>query len=145
VRPSCPVPRPTAWQACGEEQLLREATLDAAATMLTTCPTPHLPLITSALTLVAHATSQAADPDGGPPLEPPVGLVEIAMRLWRHAVSSIRPPLADELAPQLGALAVRLPALIALGDELVRPAMMLLDWLLLADATHREPSPESQP
>uniref|UniRef100_A0A7S2BDI7 Importin-7/11-like TPR repeats domain-containing protein n=1 Tax=Haptolina brevifila TaxID=156173 RepID=A0A7S2BDI7_9EUKA len=128
---------PTAWAACGGEQLLQEATLDAGVTMLGACHEPSSPLLLAGLSLVAQATEDAA---------PPVGLVEVALRLWRscvagasHAHSELlgqRPGVdAQHLAPQLLALPSRLPALLDLGDELIRPAMLLLDWYVLADAT----------
>ena len=130
---------PTAWSACEAEQLLQEATLDAADTMLLACPQPpvlpqpHLPLIAAGINLVALATAPGGA-DGTEP--PPVGLVDLALKLWRSCVAAIRPPLCAELAPQLGLLAARLPALIGLGDELVRPAMLLVDWYVFADVCH---------
>ena len=129
---------PTAWAACEGEQLLQEATIDAASTMLGACPQPPLPLISASLELVALATSSGDPPagtGGGGGGEPPVGLVEISLKLWRHCLSSIRPPMRIELAAPLLSLAARLPALLELADELVRPSMLLLDWYLLADAT----------
>ena len=117
---------PTAWAACDGEQLLLEATLDAADTMLASCPSqhpPHLPLISAAINLVARATkSDAANPSGSS--EPPVGIVEIALKLWRRCVMLIRPPLNAELSSQLDALTNWLPALVDLGDELMRAVVM---------------------
>ena len=50
---------PTAWAACGDEQLMQEATLDAAATMVDACSSPALQppwqLIAAGLDLVARA------------------------------------------------------------------------------------------
>ena len=171
------------------EQLLQEATLDAADTMLASCsqppalPQPHVPLITAALHLVANATAFGDATGGGEGGEPPVGLVELALKLWRSCVAALQPPVRAraraarpfhssfpqppstaafhsllpqppstatshravpspvfqvraELAPQLHVLAQRLPALIELGDELIRPAMLLVDWCVLGDAWH---------
>ena len=152
---------PTAWAACGDEQLMREATLDAAATMVEACSAPELmpplQLLAASLELVSHAiggvtptappaAAAAAAAAAGAPAgaaaavweeggEPPVGVVEIALKLWRGCVAALRPPLHAELAPALLALAARLPACAELADELLRPSMLLLDWYFWTDRT----------
>lgn len=139
---------PTAWAACGGEQLLQEAAVDSVTTLLLAVDSAPAPLLGAALDLVAAASTctragaaNGVDADGGAAggaTEPPVGLIDIALRLWRVALASIKPPLrGDELAAQLLPLVGRLPALLELGDELVRPAMLLLDWYLLSDRTGR--------
>ena len=145
---------PTAWLACDGEQLLQEATVDAAITLLQAVDEAPHGLVSACLELVSVATSWGA-PDaagggaagsspehatsrGGGGGEPPVGLVEISMRLWRACLSAIRPPLQGEpLAPQLLPLVGRLPALLELGDEMARPSMLLLDWYFLSDRLER--------
>jgi len=144
---------PTAWAACGEEQLMQEATLDAAATMVEACGSPELAppiqLLAASLELVALATGgplngttgaagAAGVAAGGGFVEgapPSVGVVEISLKLWKACLAAIRPPLQAELAPQLSALATRLPTCAALADELLRSTMLLLDWYFLADRT----------
>ena len=138
---------PTAWAACQGEQLLLEATLDAASTMLTSCHSPPPFLLVAALRLVDQATSSSASsaagsaagspptspsPTAGAAAPPPVGLVEMALRLWRACLSTMSPPAGAGLSPQLLGLAGRLPALVVLGDELIRPIMLLLDWCALS-------------
>ena len=145
---------PTAWAACGEEQLMQEATLDAAATMIDACGSPQLqpplPLLAAGMDLVALATGGPLDPAGANGAgasgsgaggawavgrEPPVGVVELALRLWRGCLKGLRSPLRSELAPQLSVLAYRMPVAAALADELLRPAMLLVDWYYLTDRT----------
>mgnify|MGYP007078181159 CR=1 FL=1 len=94
--------------------------------MLLACRTPPLPLLTASIELVAVVTQPG---EGG--AAPPVGVVELALRLWRATLSACRPPVGAELAPGLLELASRLPSLVDLADELLRPSMQLLDWFVL--------------
>ena len=66
--------------------------------------------------------------------DPPLGRWG-CLRLWRSCICGILPPLSTE-SLRLAALMNRLPSLVDLGDELIRPAMLLLDWHILLDATH---------
>ena len=98
---------------------MQEATLDAAATMVDACSSPALQppwqLIAAGLDLVARATGgpldasslttqqqPAANAGNGAawPADrpPPVGVVELALKLWRGCLSAMRPPLQSELS-----------------------------------------------
>jgi len=95
-------------------------------------PAP-LPLLLASLQLVDAATQ----PDGaGGMLHAAGGLMEVALRLWKSALASLHPALRAEpaLAAGFGALAARLPLVLELGDELLRPSMFVLDWCALQDA-----------
>ena len=124
---------PTAWTACHGEQLLMEAVLDSASAMLAAARPAPLPLLLASLQLVDAATQ----PDGaGGLLHAAGGLMEVALRLWKSALASLHPALRAEpaLAAGFGALAARLPLVLELGDELLRPSMFVLDWCALQDA-----------
>ena len=117
-----------------------EAVLDSASAMLAAARPAPLPLLLASLQLVDAATQ----PDGaGGLLHAAGGLMEVALRLWKSALASLHPALRAEpalaagfgaLAAGFGALAARLPLVLELGDELLRPSMFVLDWCALQDA-----------
>ena len=47
---------------------------------------------------------------------------------------ALRPPLTTEIAAELNELATRLPELLDVADELLRPSMQLYDWYVLQDS-----------
>ena len=106
-------------------QLLQEAALDIASTMLVACSAAPVPLLQKALELIAVATE--SDSAGTPPA---IGLIELSIKLWKCVLMALRQPLAAELCSALSTLAARLPALISLADELLRPGVQLVDWYL---------------
>ena len=93
-------------------------------------------LTSPSVTSVCAATAAA---------DPPIGLIEAAFKLWRTILASIpSPPKINPAAnpaatcadlacisPYLAEMGSRLCRLAAMGDELMRPAMHVLDWLLL--------------
>ncbi|KAL1524636.1 hypothetical protein AB1Y20_019523 [Prymnesium parvum] len=117
----------SAWDCAAGEQLLQEATIDTAATMLRCCGKPPLSLLQPSLLLVARSLQSTS---GG---APPIGTIELSLKLWRTIVSSLHPPLSSEISPQLKQLEAHLPSLVSLGDELLRPVMHLYDWYILQD------------
>lgn len=142
---------PTAWQACLGEQLLLEATLDAGVTMLHVChhSPPPLALLQVGLQLVDAAIQpiiacetgdgigdSVHSSDGSGLLHAAAGLQEVTLRLWKAVLSALHPTLRAEpsLAAALSHLVQRLPLVLSLGDELLRPIMHVLDWHVLQDA-----------
>ena len=112
-----------------------EATIDAAAAMLAAARPAPLPLLLASLQLVDAATQPDTNRTGGL-LHTAAGLMEVVLRLWKSALGSLHAELRAEpaLVAGFGALAARLPTVLELGDELLRPSMFVLDWCVLQDA-----------
>ena len=132
-----------AWQASEGEQLLLEAVIDVAASMVTTLRPAPPSLLRAALELVDAATQSAAAehaagaehpagaryPAVGPGLHALAlalpGIHEQALRLWRAVLAGLAPPVGAVEGGALATLAARLPAVVSLGDEVRRSALHL--------------------
>ena len=151
-----------AWQASEGEQLLLEAVIDVAASMVTTLRPAPPSLLRAALELVDAATQSAAAehaagaehpagaryPAVGPGLHALAlalpGIHEQALRLWRAVLAGLAPPVGAVEGGALAALAARLPAVVSLGDEVRRSAHTLKRSPSRSDGTDPAPHTPAQ-